>query len=130
MILTDGVTQIIFTDELVWLDEFAWNPVQQSKKRAIGGTLIIQEKKYSDGRPITLVGDDKVWESRAVIQALHTASMLENQTFTLTLFDGSTKTVMFDKENNPVDVAALFTGQDTQTTDQYVIKALRFIEVL
>ena len=130
MILTDGVTSIIFTDELVWLDEFAWNPVQQSKKRAIGGTLIIQEKKYSDGRPITLVGDDKVWESRAVIQALHTASMLENQTFTLTLFDGSTKTVMFDKENNPVDVAALFTGQDTQTTDQYVIKALRFIEVL
>lgn len=130
MILTDGVTPIIFTDELVWLDEFAWNPVQQSKKRAIGGTLIIQEKKYSDGRPITLVGDDKVWESRAVIKALHTASMLENQTFTLTLFDGSTKTVMFDKENNPVDVTALFTGQDTQTTDQYVIKALRFIEVL
>jgi hypothetical protein len=130
MILTDGVTPITFTDELVWLDEFAWNPVQQSKKRAIGGALIIQEKKYSDGRPITLVGDDKVWESRAVIQALHTASMMEDQTFTLTLFDGSTKTVMFDKENNPVDVAALFTGQDTQTTDQYVIKALRFIEVL
>lgn len=130
MILTDGVTPITFTDELVWIDEFAWNPVQQSKKRAIGGALIIQEKKYSDGRPITLVGDETVWESRAVIQALHTASMMEDQTFTLTLFDNSTKTVMFDKENNPVDVAALFTGQDTQTTDQYVIKALRFIEVL
>jgi hypothetical protein len=130
MILTDGTTAITFTDELVWLDEFAWNPVQQSKKRAIGGTLIIQEKKALDGRPITLVGDDKVWESRAIVEALHSASMMENQQFTLTLFNGSEKTVMFDKENNPVEVSALFTGQDTQTSDQYVIKALRFIEVL
>ena len=130
MILTDGTTPITFTDELVWLDEFAWNPVQQSKKRAIGGTLIIQEKKYTDGRPITLVGDQKVWETRAVVEALHAASMMENQQFTLTLYNGTDKTVMFDKENTPVDVEALFTGQDTQATDQYVIKALRFIEVL
>ncbi len=129
MILNDTVTPIVFTDELIWVDEFAWNPVQQSKKRAVGGALIIQEKKYTDGRPITLVGGDNVWESRSVVEALYNASIIENKQFTLTLHNGSQKTVMFEKEEQAVDVEAVFAGQDSNATDQFVIKALRFIEV-
>lgn len=129
MILDDGTTQIVFTDHLVWLDEFAWNPIAQSKDITIGGTLVIQEAKQLKGRPITLVGGNEVWETRATVKALHDASLLLDQVFTLTLFGGATKIVMFDKSQQPVDTEALFKGQDGNDTDQFIIKALRFIEV-
>lgn len=129
MILDDGVTPIVFSDHLVWSDEFSWSPVQQSKQYSIGGTLVIQEAKKLSGRPITLVGGEKVWEPRSVVEALHAASLLTFQEFTLTLYNGATKTVMFDKQNNPVDVQALFTGQDEQANDQYIVNTLRFVEV-
>lgn len=129
MILDDGVTPITFTDQLVWQDEFSWSPVQQSKQYAIGGTLVIQEAKKLSGRPITLTGDEGTWETRQVVKALHTASLLPFQKFTLTLHDNSTKNVMFAKESNPVEAKPLFNGQDENDTDQYFISALRFIEV-
>lgn len=129
MILDDGTTPITFTDHLVWQDEFSWSPVQQSQQYAIGGTLVIQEAKKLSGRPITLVGDDSVWETRAVVEALHAASLLTFQQFTLTLPDTSAKTVMFDKQNSPIETQALFAGLDESDSDQYIIKALRFIEV-
>ena len=129
MILTDGVTPITFTDQLVWQDEFSWSPVQQRQQYAIGGALVIQEAKKLSGRPITLVGNKSVWETRAVIEALHTASLLTFQEFTLTLHDGSEKTVMFDKQNNPIETSALFAGQDESASDQYILNTLRFVEV-
>ena len=129
MILDDGVTPIVFSDHLVWSDEFSWSPVQQSKQYSIGGTLVIQEAKKLSGRPITLVGGENVWESRSVVEALHAASLLTFQEFTLTMPDSSTKTVMFDKQNNPIEAKALFAGQDEQATDQYIINTLRFVEV-
>jgi hypothetical protein len=129
MILDDGVTPIVFTDELVWQDEFSWSPVQQSQQYSIGGTLVVQEAKKLSGRPITLKGSDKVWETRDIVQALHNASLVPFQQFTLTLHDNSTKTVMFDKQNTPLETEALFSGQDVESTDQYIINTLRFIEV-
>lgn len=129
MILDDGVTAITFTNNLVWSDEFSWSPVQQSQQYSIGGTLVIQEATKLSGRPITLTGGDSVWESRAVVEALHDASLQSFKQFTLTLHDNSTKTVMFDKQNAPVETQALFVGQDINTDDQYIINALRFVEV-
>ena len=129
MILNDGTSAITFTDHLVWSDEFAWSPVQQSQQYSIGGVLVIQEATKLSGRPITLTGNDQVWESREVVEALHAASLLTFQQFTLTLPDGSEKTVMFDKQNKPIETQALFAGQDGEATDQYIVNTLRFIEV-
>lgn len=129
MILDDGVTPITFTDELVWQDEFSWSPVQQSQQYAIGGTLVVQEAKKLSGRPITLVGGENVWETREIVKALHAASLLTFQQFTLTLPNGSTKTVMFSKQNTPIEATPLFAGQDESDSDQYIINTLRFIEV-
>lgn len=129
MILDDGVTPIVFTDQLVWRDEFSWSPVQQSQQYTIGGTLVIQEAKKLSGRPITLIGDDTVWESREIVKKLHEASLIPFKEFTLTLHDGSEKTVMFDKTNTPIETQALFAGQDEDDSNQYIINTLRFIEV-
>jgi len=129
MILNDGTTSITFTDQLVWSDEFSWSPVQQSQQYSIGGTLVIQEAKKLSGRPVTLIGGGSVWETKLTIKALHAASLLTYQQFTLTLNDGRALTVMFDKQNNPIEATALFTGQDELDSDQYTINTLRFVEV-
>lgn len=129
MILDDGSTAISFSDDLIWADEFGWSPITQDKQYTIGGTLVIQESKKLAGRPITLRGYN-IWESRSVIEQLHSASLLTAQDFTLTLHDGRSFTVRFDHtQNKPVDTEAVFAGRDTEATDEFYINALHFIVV-
>lgn len=130
MILDDGTTQIVFSDELVWLDEFGWSPIVQSKKYTIGGVLVIQESKKLAGRPITLSGNGEIWETREVVEQLYNASLLKNQDFTLTLHDERAFTVRFDfEQNKPVDTQAVWVGQDSENTDLFIINTLHFIVV-
>ena len=39
--LTDGTTTTTISDDLMWADEFAWAPVEQTVERSITGALIV-----------------------------------------------------------------------------------------
>ncbi len=46
-------------DDLLWVDEFDWNPVAQDIERSLTGALMVQEQAKLYGRPITLTGGDE-----------------------------------------------------------------------
>lgn len=84
---------------LVWEDEFAWTPVEQSTEYSLTGALIVQSATKQAGRPITLVGqsdglDHTAWISRTNLLAVQTALEVTGATFTLTMHDARTFTVM------------------------------------
>jgi len=41
-------------DEIEWLDELDWTPIQQTISRSASGALDIQEQLLTKGRPMTL----------------------------------------------------------------------------
>lgn len=125
---------------LAWSDEFAWTPVSQSTEYSLTGALIIQESTRQAGRPITLIGqssgsDHTAWIRRADLLTLQTALDVPGATFTLTLHDARTFRVIPRQDGNnaleaePLPVTASFLPANPGSSDWYVLKALRLIEV-
>ncbi|OED50518.1 hypothetical protein ACH42_01030 [Endozoicomonas sp. (ex Bugula neritina AB1)] len=96
---------ITLPDDLLWINEFDWNPVEQSTQRSLTGALLVQEQKQSFGRPIELSGGDEAgWVSRSTVVDLMALSTIANKVMTLTLPDLRTYSVIFDRQSgNPVE---------------------------
>ena len=45
---------ITLPDDLLWINEFDWNPVTQSTERSLTGALLVQEEPFTHGRSISL----------------------------------------------------------------------------
>lgn len=84
---------IDITNNLVWVDEFTYNNVEQSKERSLTGGLIVQAGLKLFGRPITL---SESWLPRSTIDALAAKEML-SEPMILTLADSRVFTVVFDR---------------------------------
>lgn len=122
---------------LVWTDELTWTPVMQSQEYSLTGALLIQVATKLAGRPITLTGqasgrDYTAWITRADLLTLKAALDVPGATFTLTLHDARTFTVM--AAENPLDVEPLpiygsFAPANPTSAQNYVLKALKLIEV-
>lgn len=121
---------------LTWSDEFSWTPVEQGSDYSLTGALIIQSATKLKGRPITLIGqsdgsDHTVWISRSALLALKTALDVAGATFTLTLHDARTFTVM---ANGPLKATPLpayksLLPADPDSTHWYLLNELPLIEV-
>lgn len=121
---------------LTWSDEFAWTPVQQSSEYSLTGALIVSNQAKLSGRPITLIGqsagnDHTVWISRSSLLALQTALAVTGATFTLTMHDARTFTVM---ANGPIKATPLPAYKSllpaNPTSDHgYLLNELPLIEV-
>ena len=49
-------------DDLLWVNEYSWNPVDQTTERSLTGALLVQEQSVQHGRPIQLSGsEDSGW---------------------------------------------------------------------
>ena len=48
---------ITLPDDLLWINEFEWNPVKQTTKRSLTVALLVQEGQLINGRPIVLSGN-------------------------------------------------------------------------
>ncbi|WP_263080055.1 hypothetical protein [Endozoicomonas sp. Mp262] len=71
-------------DDLLWVDEFDWNPVAQDIDRSLTGALMVQEQAKLYGRPITLTGGDEAgWVTRATILELMALVETPNRVMTL-----------------------------------------------
>lgn len=87
-------------DDLLWINEFDWNPVAQTTERSLSGALLVQEGQLSHGRSIVLSGNGEAgWVSRLTVKNLYALAKAANKTMSLTLPDGRQFSVIFDRAN-------------------------------
>lgn len=128
--LSDGTTTATFSDDLVWADEFAWAPVQQTVERTITGALVVQTAGMTAGRPITLAAEDDSsgWLTRAVLDQFKVWAAVPGRTMTL-VYRGETRTVIWRHQDTAIDAApVVFYSGPVQTGDFYRA-TLRFMEI-
>ncbi len=122
---------------LVWEDEFTWTPVAQSSDYSLTGALIVQTSTKLAGRPITLTGkSDGTYHtaglSRADLLTLKTALDVTGATFTLTLHDARTFTVMAATDALQAEPLPIFRGfapADPASDRWYLIRSLKLMTV-
>lgn len=135
MKLVDNTTSAeILLPDLLWDDEFKWNPVSSVKTWTLSGSLVVEQFEKLEGRPVTLrsPGDDMGWITRLQLTALQTAASLLDRKFTLHLEyspDVRTFVVAFDHDsNNPVEAVPV-KGFPHHVEDERFTVTLRLIEV-
>lgn len=85
----------VLPDDLLWIDEFLYSPVAQSRDISLAGSLIVQSMIATAGRPVTLSGDaDYAWATRQLVQDLSDYCATDPQ-MVLTLTDGRVFNVRF-----------------------------------
>ena len=90
-------------DDLLWVDEFDWNPVAQDIERSLTGALMVQEQAKLYGRPITLTGGDEAgWVTRATVLELMALAEVPSKIMKLTFVDGRVFLVRFNYQTNGV----------------------------
>ena len=119
---------ITLPDSLEWVDEYDHTTVKQDKQFTIGGSLVISENTVPKGRLITLVGGDNVWVEKSTIDALHNLVNTLGGSYTLTLPDARTFTVVFDRDDKPMEAKPLWRKNIQEDTDVYLL-TLRLMEI-
>jgi len=119
--LTNGSTTANLSDDLQWVDEFAWNPVAQKTGRTITGAFWVDAQPVTAGRAVTLQGDDNTgWASRADVVALHALAATTGP-LTLTL-RGAAHSVVFDHEAGAaIEARAVVGYADVAAGDFYIL---------
>jgi hypothetical protein len=104
--------------DLIWVDEFDWTPIEQTKSYTLTGSLVIESGQKQAGRPITLVGgDNAAWATRDQVSALF-AKLSGDPTMTLTLNDTRTFSVKF-LQDNPIQARLIIDYNLPISTDWY-----------
>lgn len=103
-------------DDPVWVNEFDWTPVEQSREYSLTGALIVQVSVKQAGRPIHL---DCHWLTRAQVQALTALADVPDAEYTLTLHQG-TYTVRFDRP--PYEIQSVRPIADPDSAERYAVR--------
>ena len=98
--LTGSTVTVSLPGDLMWEDEWKWQPVVGQVERSLAGTVVEQTATMSGGRPITLVGDEEIWLDKVTVEQLINL-VSQNETMTLTLEDGRSFSVRFRYEEAP-----------------------------
>ena len=117
-------------DDLLWVNEFDWNPVEQSQERSLNGALLVQEQGKQYGRSIVLSGGEEAgWVSRSVVIDLFALSSIANKVMTLTLADLRQYSVIFDRgSGSPVEARQLLPFAYPDDSGKYLL-TLKFMTV-
>ena len=109
---------LVLPDDFLWVNEFGWSPVAQRTERSLTGALVVHEAQQSYGRSIVLGDGEHSWLARDLLEALFLLSAQPNRRMSLTLPDGRTFTVIFDRSDGgaleayPIAPTAQPSGQD------------------
>lgn len=126
--LTYSATSLTLSDDLLWVDEAAWQPVAQTSRRTLTGALLLEAGARQGGRPITLAGGDRHgWISRTALEQLLVWLQIAGAQFTL-VHRGATRTVAFDHERGGLEARPVIDFNTPAAGDWYVA-TLRFIEL-
>ena len=90
---------VTLPDDLLWVNEYQWQPVEQETERTLTGALLVQEQAKRYGREIELSGEQSAWVSRSTIEALKALEAEAEKVMTLSLPDSRTFQVIFDRNN-------------------------------
>ena len=99
---------LTLSDNFVWVNEFDWAPVAQEAERSLTGALVVSESLMTYGRPIVLGDGENSWLTLAEVKALYALSEQANRKMPLTLPDGRSFTVIFDRaDGQPIEAQQL-----------------------
>lgn len=118
---------IVLPDDLQWIDEYDWSPIDQETDYSIGGALMVQEGTKQAGRKITLSSGDWAWVSRSTVEALR-AILIAGREMVLDLGDGRTFDVMWRHGDNPIKATPVMFQAPVDPTDQYYLE-IRLMEI-
>ncbi|MBO9497311.1 hypothetical protein J7438_24970 [Thalassotalea sp. G20_0] len=121
---------ITLPDDLLWINEFEWNLVEQTTERSLTGALLVQEGQLTHGRPIVLSGNGQAgWVSRLTVKNLFALSKAVSKTMTLKLPDNRQFSVIFDRSNGaPIEAQQLMPFAYPDDSNQYLL-TLRLLTV-
>lgn len=114
-------------DDLIWENEFEWNPVEQTVERSVTGALLIQEAAKHKGRSIILNGEQSGWLRREQVLQLQALASTPNKVMPLVLADGRAFSVVFDRQRSPVSAEPLFTEGRPTADALYRIQIQLFV---
>lgn len=130
MILTDNdLVTIELPDSLEWVDQYNYSKVRQDLQYTIGGNVVISENSVDVGRPITLVSGGNVWVTKLIFDQLKNTSDIVDVSYTLTVADGTSYNVMFDRTKGPCVEGKPILRQNVPDNTSYFTLTLRFLEV-
>ncbi|AMO58269.1 hypothetical protein GZ77_21310 [Endozoicomonas montiporae] len=123
----DSVT---LPDDLLWVNEYDWNPVKQNLDRSLSGALLVQEQAASYGRPIELSGGEEAgWVDRATVEQLLALSLIPNKVMTLTTADLRAFSVIFDRSGGaPIEARQIMPFAYPDDSYQYSL-SIRLLTV-
>lgn len=127
--LTVGATTLNLNPDLLWADEFAWNPVEQTVQRTITGAQIVSVATRLSGREITLQPEDdsSAWVPHAQVEQLRQWAAGPGQVLSLTL-RGLARDVVFRHQDGAMAATPVQHLSDTAPGDWYLV-TLRFMEI-
>jgi hypothetical protein len=111
---------ITLPDDLIWIDEFDWAPVDQTKTYSLTGALIVESSVPKQaGQTITLAGSvDSGWAERSLIKALYD-KLATDPDMTLTLHDSRTFSVQFEQNSQPIQARPIIDYNNPDDSDAY-----------
>lgn len=116
-------------EQLEWVDEFDWDPVEQTQERALSGALHVQEGVRLYGRPITLQSNGGAWFTMATVRALEVLRAERGRVMLLTLPSGEQHHVIFNRTGGPpLQATPLFRRVEPEADHLFEI-TLRFVTV-
>lgn len=113
-------------EEMIWLDEAKWTAVAQSTEYTLNGALIVQQGVKQAGRQMSL-GGDNCWARWSLVKQLQETTHVADKRMTLTLEDGRSYLVIWDHENDPIEITRIYERQPQD--DDWCRMTLHFIIV-
>ncbi|MFD1699875.1 hypothetical protein ACFSB1_11105 [Halopseudomonas phragmitis] len=115
-------------DQMEWVDEWDWNPVEQTQERSLTGAMVIQEGGKLYGRPITLQSNGGAWFTLDTVRALEAKRGALGAVMLLTLPRGDQHFVTWNRVGGaPVQARPIFRCVDPADTEYEL--TLRLITV-
>lgn len=101
--MTIKLNNLELPEELVWIDEFAWNPIRMQEKVTLSGVRNIFESSLNSeaGRLITLTSDD-AWIERQDLNTLFSWTKELNKIMEIIMHDDIVYNVRFRHLDPPV----------------------------
>lgn len=115
---------ITLPEEMIWLDEAKWSAVAQSTGYALSGSLIVEQGVKLAGRQMSL-GGDNCWARWSLVKQIQSTTHVPDKRMTLTLEDGRSYQVIWDHENDPIEITRIYERQPHD--DDWCRMTLHFI---
>jgi len=108
--MTTTISTVTFDNDMVWADEYKWNPLNASRQATLGGGAIVQEftKPSEVGRLITLQTQDGMgYQLKSTVESLLTLAGSPEKIYILTIIHNSLTLQKNVRFRNDVDGGAV-----------------------